>query len=66
MIFDDIAEVMSRYPVVEIARKTGLSRDRIYALRSGCTFNLDYDMEGALGKMGYRIILEKVSGNPDN
>lgn len=65
VIFEDIAQVMSCYPVSEIVRKTGLSRDRIYALRNGCTFNLDYDMEGALGKMGYRIKLEKVSGFPD-
>ena len=66
MIFDDIADVMSQYTVKEIVKKTRLSKDRVYALRYGCTFNLDYNIEEALGLLGYRIKLEKISGNPDN
>lgn len=65
MIFDDVAEIMNKRSIREIRRVTGLRRDRIYSLRCGCTFNMDYDMVNALRKMGYEIKVEKTSGNSD-
>lgn len=65
MIFDDVAEAMVHHPIKEIRRKTGLRRSRIYSLRCGCTFNLDYELVRALELLGYEIKLEKTSGNPD-
>ena len=38
MIFEDIANVMNARPVKEIMRKTGLTKNRVYSLRMGCTF----------------------------
>ena len=65
MIFDDVANVMNKLPVKKIQRATGMSRKRIYSLRCGCTFNLDYTIVAALKKMGYEVKLEKVSPNGD-
>lgn len=65
MIFDDVAEIMNRKPVLQIRRLTGLRKDRIYSLRCGCTFHLDYDLIVALRKMGYEIKVVPVSGKPD-
>ena len=42
MIFEDIANVMNARPVKEIMRKTGLTKNRVYSLRMGCTFHMDY------------------------
>lgn len=65
VIFDDIADVMSHHSIREIKRKTGLRKSRIYSLRCGCTFHLDYDLVVALKRLGYEIKLEKTSGIPD-
>ena len=40
MIFEDIANVMNARPVKEIMRKTGLTKNRVYSLRMGCTLSL--------------------------
>ena len=34
MIFEDIANVMNARPVKEIMRKTGLTKNRVYSLRT--------------------------------
>ena len=60
MIFDDVAEIMGSKPVKKIQRMTGMSRKRIYSLRCGCTFNLDYGLVAALRRMGYEVKIEKV------
>ena len=65
VIFDDIADVMSHHSIREIKRKTGLRKSRIYSLRCGCTFHLDYDLVVALKRLEYEIKLEKTSGIPD-
>ncbi|GKH47088.1 hypothetical protein [Anaerotruncus massiliensis (ex Togo et al. 2019)] len=65
MIFDEVSEVMNTIPVKRIQRLTGMSRKRIYSLRCGCTFNLDYSVVTALKRMGYEVRLEKVSPNGD-
>ena len=65
VILDDIADVMSHHSIREIKRKTGLRKSRIYSLRCGCTFHLDYDLVVALKRLGYEIKLEKTSGIPD-
>lgn len=65
MIFDDVAAIMQTHSMRELRRKTGLRKSRIYSLRCGCTFNMDYDLVRALGRLGYEIKLEKKSGNPD-
>ena len=44
MIFEDIANVMNARPVKEIMRKTGLTKNRVYSLRMGCTFHMDYEL----------------------
>ncbi len=62
-IFDDMAVAFSKQSVKEIQRKTGLKRNRIYNLKNGCTFFLDYNLCFALAKMGYRIKLEKIKKN---
>lgn len=62
-IFDDVASVLSKHSVKEIQRKTGLKRNRIYNLKNGCTFFLDYNLYFALEKMGYKIKLEKIKKN---
>ena len=59
MIFDDVADVMNKLPVKKIQRATGMRRSRIYSLRCGCTFNLDYGIVAALQKLGYEVKLEK-------
>ena len=48
MIFEDIANVMNARPVKEIMRKTGLTKNRVYSLRMGCTFHMDYELLFAL------------------
>ena len=57
VIFDDIADVMSHHSIREIKRKTGLRKSRIYSLRCGCTFHLDYDLVVALKRLLYDIKL---------
>lgn len=59
MIFDDIANVMSARPVKEIVRRTGLTKNRVYSLRMGCTFRMDYELLSALQRMGYEV---KITG----
>lgn len=59
MIFEDIAVALSDHSVKEIQCKTGLKRNRIYNLKDGCTFYLDYNLYFALLKLGYEIKLEK-------
>lgn len=66
MIFDDVAKTMKKRSIREIQRLTGLRRDRIYSLRCGCTFNMDYDLVNALKKMGYDVKIVKTSGNSDS
>ncbi len=63
MIFDDISDMLRRYPMGELTRKTGLRKGRLASLRGGCTFNLDYDLVAALDRLGYRITLEKKDEN---
>lgn len=60
MIFDEVSEALQKIPVKKIQRITGMSRKRIYSLRCGCTFNLDYSVVAALEKLGYAVKLEKV------
>lgn len=60
MIFDEIAVLLNDFSVKEIERKTGLKRGRIYNLKNGCTFYLDYNLYFALKKLGYEIKIEKV------
>ena len=55
MIFEDIANVMNARPVKEIMRKTGLTKNRVYSLRMGCTFHMDYELLFALLRMGYEV-----------
>ena len=55
MIFEDIANVMNARPVKEIMRKTGLTKNRVYSLRMGCTFHMDYELLFALQRMGYEV-----------
>lgn len=59
MIFDEMAIALNEYSVREIQRKTGLKKSRIYTLKSGCTFYLDYNLYFALKKLGYEIKLMK-------
>lgn len=66
MIFDDVAKIMKKRSIREIQRLTGLRRDRIYSLRCGCTFNMDYDLVNAFKKMGYDVKIVKTSGNSDS
>ena len=63
MIFDDIANVMNARPVKEIMRKTGLTKNRVYSLRMGCTFHMDYELLFALQRMGYEVRVFAV-GDP--
>lgn len=63
MIFEDIANVMNARPVKEIMRKTGLTKNRVYSLRMGCTFHMDYELLFALQRMGYEVrVMEKGRG----
>lgn len=57
MIFEDIAEVMSEKPVYKMARKTGLSRDKVNRMAQGIPFILDYNVVFALGRLGYHLEL---------
>ena len=66
MIFDDIADIMQTRPIGELQRRTGLRKDRIYSLRCGCTFRMDYELLGALNRMGYQLKLEQNSGKPES
>ena len=63
MIFEDIANVMNARPVKEIMRKTGLTKNRVYSLRMGCTFHMDYELLFALQRMGYEVRVFAV-GDP--
>ena len=63
MIFEDIANVMNARPVKEIMRKTGLTKNRVYSLRMGCTFHMDYELLFALQRMGYEVRVIAV-GDP--
>ena len=63
MIFDEIANVMIARPVKEIMRKTGLTKNRVYSLRMGCTFHMDYELLFALQRMGYEVRVFAV-GDP--
>lgn len=65
MIFDEISDVLNTIPVKKIQRITGMKKSRIYSLRCGCTFNLDYSVIAALEKLGYTVTLKPDSGNPD-
>ena len=62
MIFEDIANVMNARPVKEIMRKTGLTKNRVYSLRMGCTFHMDYELLFALQRMGYEVRVVGESG----
>lgn len=67
MILDEVAEVFEEQPIRQISRMTGLNRARIGSLRCGCSFRMDYDLIGALYKMGYEFKLEKIKeGGPEN
>lgn len=59
-IFDDVADIINEFSVEEIRNKTGLKKGRIYNLRNGCTFYLDYNLYFAFKKLGYEIKIEKV------
>ncbi|MCI8629221.1 MAG: hypothetical protein HFE57_06920 [Firmicutes bacterium] len=63
MIFDEMVEALNNYSAKEIQYKTGLKRNRIYNLKNGCTFYLDYNLYFALKKLGYEIKLEKDKKN---
>ena len=63
MIFEGIANVMNARPVKEIMRKTGLTKNRVYSLRMGCTFHMDYELLFALQRMGYEVRVFAV-GDP--
>ena len=65
MIFDEVATILRDRPIRELQRVTGLRKDRIYSLRSGCTFRMDYELLGALNRIGYDIKLERNSGKPE-
>lgn len=60
MIFDEMADILSKLSTQEIKRKTGLKKGRIYNLKNGCTFYLDYNLYFALKKLGYEIKIEKI------
>lgn len=64
MIFDEIAEVMSEQPTRKMARKTGLSKNKVYRMAQGMPFNLDYNAVFALGRLGYH--LELVENSVEN
>lgn len=64
MIFDEIAEVMSEQPTRKMARRTGLSRDKVKRMAQGIPFNLDYNVVFALGRLGYH--LELVENSVEN
>ena len=64
MIFEDIANVMNARPVKEIMRKTGLTKNRVYSLRMGCTFHMDYELLFALQRMGYEVRVFAVGDPP--
>ena len=66
MIFDDVAEAMKKLPAKRIQRMTGMSKGRIYSLRCGCTFNLDYGLVVALEKLGYEVRLEPRDGHQNS
>lgn len=57
MIFEEIAQVMDARPVKEIQRRTGLKKNRVYSLRTGCCLRLDYDLVFALDRLGYDLAL---------
>lgn len=55
-----MADILSKLSTQEIKRKTGLKKGRIYNLKNGCTFYLDYNLYFALKKLGYEIKIEKI------
>ena len=57
MIFEEIAQVMDARPVKEIQRRTGLKKNRVHSLRTGCCLRLDYDLVFALNRLGYDLAL---------
>ena len=66
MILDEIAEVMSELPLRKMARKTGLSRDKVRRMAQGIPFNLDYNAIFALGRLGYHLeLVENSVENPE-
>ena len=62
MILDEIAEVMSELPPRKMARKTGLSRDKVRRMAQGIPFNLDYNAIFALGRLGYHLASPRARG----
>ena len=61
IIFEQIAEVLSGQAVYKIAKKTGLSRNKIRRMAQGIPFNLDYNAVFALGHLGYHLELVENS-----
>lgn len=66
MIWDEVADIMAKHSIGEIRRLTGLRKNRIYDLRCGCTFRLDYDIVNALSRLGYEFEIKKKSEKTDS
>ena len=61
MIFDDVAEAMSEISTSKLAKKTGLSRDKVRRMKQGLPFNLDYNVVFGLARLGYHLELVENS-----
>ena len=60
MIFEDVAEIMSRDTARVISRKIGLDRSKVQRMAKGLPFVLDYNTVFALNRLGYEIeVVEK-------
>lgn len=65
MIFDDVADIMNADTTRRISRRTGLSKNKVYRMANGLSFNLDPNAVYALQRLGYEIKLEKLSHERD-
>lgn len=60
IIFEDIAEIMSRAPARAVSRRMGLDRKKVQRMARGLPFVLDYNTVFALNRLGYEIeVVEK-------
>lgn len=55
--FEEIASIMNSDSARRIARKTGLSKDRVRRMAQGCPFFFDNRIIAALKELGYEIII---------
>ena len=61
IILEQIAEVMNERSCREVAKKTGLHRNKIWRMAQGMPFILDYNVIFALERLGYHLELVENS-----